>query len=131
LKPIIDLMPLVSDLQALDLSRPVVEELGYAWFGELGIPGRRYCTLSDHSGLRLAQLHFFREGSAAALRHLAFRDYLRAHEAVAIAYEAEKRRARELHPLDSHAYAEEKAAWVRATEADALVWAALRRGPAG
>ena len=92
------------------------------WHGELGIPGRRYCTLSDTLGRRLVQLHFFKDGSAHALRHLAFRDYLRAHPATADAYENEKRRARDLHPKDSHAYSEEKAAWIRKVEAAALLW---------
>jgi len=73
------------------------------------------------------QLHFFRAGSANAARHLAFRDYLRAHSDVARAYEAEKRRARDLHPDDSHAYGAAKAAWIERVERDALTWCAARR----
>src|SRR5580704_14763680 len=38
-KPIIDLMPLVSDLAELDRLRGRVEALGYGWHGELGITG--------------------------------------------------------------------------------------------
>src|SRR5580658_3850089 len=59
-KPIIDLMPLVSDLAELDRLRGRVEALGYGWHGELGISGRRYCTLSDETGSRVVQLHFFK-----------------------------------------------------------------------
>src|SRR5882724_2793591 len=58
-KPIIDLMPLVTDLADLDRERGRIEALGYDWLGELGIPGRRYCTLSDAAGIRIVQLHFF------------------------------------------------------------------------
>jgi GrpB-like predicted nucleotidyltransferase (UPF0157 family) len=97
-KPIIDLMPLVDDLGKLDRERWRVEALGYNWHGELGILGRRYCTLSDAMGLRIAQLHFFEAHSPEALRHIAFRDYLREHVEAAIAYEKEKRRAGDLHP---------------------------------
>ena len=50
-KPIIDLMPLVTDLADLDRERWRVEALGYNWHGELGISGRRYCTLSDETGV--------------------------------------------------------------------------------
>jgi GrpB-like predicted nucleotidyltransferase (UPF0157 family) len=121
-KPIIDLMPLVTDLADLDRERRRVEALGYDWYGELGIPGRRYCTLTDEAGIRIVHLHFFNADSPHAERHIAFRDYLRAHPDAASAYEKEKRRARDLHPNDSHAYTDEKAAWIRATEAKALVW---------
>jgi GrpB-like predicted nucleotidyltransferase (UPF0157 family) len=121
-KPIIDLMPLVIDLAGLDMKREDVEALGYIWHGELGIPGRRYCTLSDDAGVRLAQLHFFTEDSPDAERHLAFRDYLRSHPEEATAYEKEKRRARDLHPNDSHAYTDEKAEWIHGAQVKALIW---------
>lgn len=126
-KPIIDMMPLVTDLAELDRQRQLIEALGYMWHGEFGIPGRRYCALSDKAGTRIAQLHFFSSDSPQVERHLAFRDYLRAHPEVAGAYEVEKRRARNLHPQDSHAYTDEKAAWIRATEAEALIWFTRRQ----
>jgi len=121
-KPIIDLMPLVTSLDDLDRKRSRVEALGYSWYGELGITGRRYCPLSDKGGNRITQLHFFAADSPQVARHLAFRDYLRTHPEVAHAYEKEKRRARDLYPNDSYAYTDEKDAWIRRTEADALVW---------
>jgi GrpB-like predicted nucleotidyltransferase (UPF0157 family) len=128
-KPIIDLMPLVRDLDDLDRQRPRVEALGYHWHGELGIPGRRYCTLSDTTGARIVQLHFFHTDSPHAARHIAFRDYLRAHPEAARAYENEKRRARDLHPNDSHAYSDEKAAWIRNMEEASLIWFARHSLP--
>jgi GrpB-like predicted nucleotidyltransferase (UPF0157 family) len=126
-KPIIDLMPLVTDLADLDRERSSVETLGYSWHGEFGMLGRRYCTLSDEAGKRIVQLHFFKVDSPHVERHIAFRDYLRAHSYVADAYEREKRRARDLHPNDSHAYTDEKAAWIQHTEAMALIWFAGRQ----
>jgi GrpB-like predicted nucleotidyltransferase (UPF0157 family) len=121
-KPIIDLMPVVTDLTELDQKRPCVEALGYDWHGEYGLSGRRYCTLSDEAGVRIAQLHFFNAGSSHVERHIALRDYLCAHPDIAHAYELEKRRARELHPNGSHAYTDQKAAWIRDAESKALSW---------
>jgi GrpB-like predicted nucleotidyltransferase (UPF0157 family) len=126
-KPIIDLMPLVTNLADLDRKREDVEALGFIWHGELGIAGRRYCTLSDDAGVRVAQLHFFRADSQDAERHIAFRDYLRSHPEEASAYEKEKRRARDLHPNDSYAYTDEKAAWIRDAQAKALIWFGMAR----
>jgi GrpB-like predicted nucleotidyltransferase (UPF0157 family) len=121
-KPIIDLLPVVTDLTELDSKRGSIEALGYDWCGEFGIPGRRYCRLSNHVGVRMAHVHFFATGSPAIERHIAFRDYLRAHPLAARAYAQEKLRARDLHPEDSHAYTDEKAEWVRENEAKAPKW---------
>jgi GrpB-like predicted nucleotidyltransferase (UPF0157 family) len=121
-KPIIDLMPLVTDLTDLDRQRQRIEALGYMWHGELGISGRRYCTLADEASVRVVQLHFFKTESPHVERHIAFRDYLRAHPAAARAYAIEKRRALDLHPDNSHAYADEKETWIRNTETKALIW---------
>jgi GrpB-like predicted nucleotidyltransferase (UPF0157 family) len=130
-KPIIDLMPLVTDLTVLDQQRPLIEALGYTWHGELGIAGRRYCTLSDNAGTRMVQLHIFEAESPQVERHIGFRDYLRAHPEVAEEYEKEKRRARDLYPNNSHAYTDEKAAWIQGTEARALVWFTDRQAAPG
>src|SRR4029077_5912454 len=65
-KPISGLIPLVTDLADLDRERWRVEALGYHWHGELGISGRRYCTLSDEAGNRIVQLHFFKADSPQA-----------------------------------------------------------------
>ena len=73
----------------------------------------------------------FRALPREAVRHIAFRDYLRAHPEATIAYEKEKRRARDLHPNDSHAYTDEKAAWVQDMEAKAVTWFAEQRDSAG
>ena len=120
-------MPIVTNLDEFDRKRSLVESLGYSWYGELGITGRRYCAMSNEGGNRIVQLHFFTAESPHIVRHLAFRDYLRAHPNEAHAYEHEKRRARDLFPNDSHAYTDEKAAWIERAQAEALAWFATRR----
>jgi GrpB-like predicted nucleotidyltransferase (UPF0157 family) len=120
-KPILDLMPIARKLTELDHCQDALKSLDYEWWGELGLPGRRYCTRSDpKTGRRLVQLHCYEQGSTEIERHLAFRDYLREHPAIARAYDQQKRRCAALHPDNSHEYSDCKSAWIKAIETDAL-----------
>ena len=93
-KPIVDFIPVVTNHAALDASAPKLEALCYEYLGEFGLPGRRYCRLNDPvTGKRKFQLHCYEAGYPEVGRHLAFRDYLRAHPQKAKEYEAEKIRA--------------------------------------
>lgn len=121
-KPIIDLIPEVRDVAELDQRRELIEQSGYEFWGEYGLPGRRLCLRAGPGKGRVANIHCYPTGSPEIARHLAFRDYLRAFPDVAHAYQVEKLRARELHPTDVHAYNDEKNPWIRRTELEALTW---------
>lgn len=122
-KPVVDLIPIVADIGRLDAREAVMRALGYKWFGEYGLPGRRYCYLKEAAtGRRLFQLHCYQDGSPEVARHLAFRDYLRAHPQLAKEYEAEKIRAAEAVSSDVNAYNAEKNDWIKRVEKDALAW---------
>jgi GrpB-like predicted nucleotidyltransferase (UPF0157 family) len=122
-KPTIDLLPRVHSLSLLDQQADDIRALGYEWRGELGIAGRRLFTRDDPATeQRLFNLHAFEYGAADIDRHLAFRDYLRAHRDEARAYEQEKERAAALHPDDVLAYNMAKSAWIKACEVRALAW---------
>lgn len=120
-KPVIDIMPVVKDLAPVDGLNPAFEALGYECMGEYGIPGRRYYRKGGDE--RTHQIHLFAEESAADIsRHLAVRDYLRAHPAEAAEYGALKRSLAARFPEDIEGYCDGKDAFVRALEERALSW---------
>ncbi|MBI5287615.1 MAG: GrpB family protein [Chloroflexi bacterium] len=97
-KPIIDMMP---GIRALDDARALVPKLkgiGYAYVPEFeqdtpsgpGIPLRRYFR-KDVDGARAFHMHMVEQGSDFWVRHLRFRNYLRAFPGEARAYAELKR----------------------------------------
>lgn len=83
--------------------------------GENGIAGRRYYIKGNGN-------HAFTAGSEQAIRHLAFRDYLRKHHDVAQQYAAIKRQAAEDSRQNPAAYGRLKNEFVQRHEQLALRW---------
>jgi GrpB-like predicted nucleotidyltransferase (UPF0157 family) len=125
-KPVIDMLPVVADIAAVDRRAAAMQALGYEAMGEFGIAGRRYFRRDNAAGQRTHQVHAFQVGSPHIERHLAFRDYLRAHPAVAARYGALKSELAAAHPHDIEAYMDGKDAFIKETEAAALIWMAGR-----
>lgn len=121
-KPIIDFLLEVDELEHIDQNIPAMESLGYESMGEYGIPERRYFRKSNQQGIRTHQVHAFREGSDAGLRHLAFRDYMIAHPEEAQAYSALKRAQAAEHPDDIQAYMDGKDPFIKEHQAKAIEW---------
>lgn len=121
-KPVIDMLAEVRDLEDLDGCEGAMAGLGYEVMGEFGIPGRRYFRRSDARGFRTHHVHAFLAGSHGVARHLAFRDYLRAHADVAREYSELKRRLVTTCAGDMEAYMDGKDAFVRDIERKALEW---------
>ena len=117
-KPIIDMLAEVRDLDSLDQAAPALVALGYQAMGEFGIAGRRYFRRDDAAGIRTHHLHAYAMGSPHIARHLAFRDYLRAHPATAADYAALKQRL----ASDPVSYVERKGPFVLSIQAEALAW---------
>ena len=122
-KPIIDILLEVTSLGVLDQKAPMLETLGYEAKGEFGIPDRRYFRLNDSDGMRTYQIHAFEVGVPNVVRHVAFRDYMRAHPLVAEEYGVLKEHLADAHPHDMAAYMDGKDAFVKEHERRALLWA--------
>ena len=123
-KPIIDIMPVVTEVEKVDDFDESFRKLGYECMGEFGIPGRRYYRKGGDD--RTHQIHIFGMADKENIeRHLAVRDYLRKHVEVAERYGALKKRLAQKFPLDIEGYCEGKDAFVKAMEVDALRWKVL------
>ncbi|AMV19046.1 GrpB family protein [Planctomyces sp. SH-PL14] len=120
-KPIIDILPLVRRLAAVDELTPKLQATGYRAWGEYGLPGRRFFT-RDHEGFRSHNIHIYETGSPGVERHLAFSAYLRHHEAARQEYEALKREVYARHPADIVAYNDGKDALIKRLEVVAVEW---------
>ena len=125
-KPVIDMIPVVHDVAEVDARNAALRALGYEPMGEFGIAGRRFFRKDNASGERSHHLHVFPTGSPQISRHLAFRDFLRAHAEYAAQYEALKLRLAELHPTDIAAYCEGKDAFIKEMDARAKAWSEAR-----
>lgn len=119
-KPIIDILIEVDDVAELDTQLAAFESLGYIGRGENGIPERRYFEKGGDE--RSHQIHAFTRGSAGAVRHLAFRDYLIAHPAIAKEYAELKKRVALSCENDINRYCDGKDAFIQKHEALALMW---------
>ncbi len=91
-KPVIDILIGLSTLDEAAHRRPALEQAGYEYVPEYErvIPQRRYFR-KPRFGPREFHLHCVLGDSDLWTRHVAFRDYLRAHPESAAAYEALKR----------------------------------------
>ena len=120
-KPVIDIMPVVVSLARVDAQKKAFEAIGYEVLGEFGIAGRRY--LRKGGDERTHQLHIFEQGADEQIkRHLALRDYLRAHPQDAAVYGRLKRQLAQQFPWDIESYCDGKDDLVRKLEQAALQW---------
>jgi len=122
-KPVIDMLLEVSSLVSFDQKSPLLTAAGYELKGEFGIPGRRYFRLNDAAGRRTHQIHAYEAGVQNVFRHIAFRDYMRAHPLSAIEYGQLKERLATQNPNNMDAYIDGKDAFVKEHERLALLWA--------
>jgi GrpB-like predicted nucleotidyltransferase (UPF0157 family) len=120
-KPIIDLMPVVHDLDRIADAEAALIALGYTPRGENGIPGRRYFSKHIENN-HTHHVHTYQAGHHEVTTHLNFRDYLRAHPQTAAAYGRLKATLAQQFPQDILAYTNAKAPFITDTLQKAAAW---------
>lgn len=121
-KPVIDILVGVRELAAIDARNDAMQAAGYEVRGESGFAGRRYFRRITPERVRLAHVHAYRLDSDDHDRHLAVRDYLRAHPDMVAAYARLKQEIVALRGVTRQAYAARKAEFVDELQALALAW---------
>ena len=120
-KPIVDILPVVREIERVDVLHEALAAAGYRAWGEFGLPGRRYFT-REENGKRTHNVHVYAVGNPEITRHLAFRDYMNAHPEEARAYGRLKEKLAREFPSDFEAYMDGKHAFVQERERRALAW---------
>lgn len=113
-KPIIDIDVVIDDRSGLEAVIAALGRIGYQHEGDLGIEGREAFTYEGKAHLRKHHLYVCAHDSEELKRHLAFRDYLRAHPDAARAYGRIKEEGASLYPDDIEAYIAHKAPFIDA-----------------
>ena len=117
-KPIIDMDVVIRDRSLLDGVIRALATIGYRHEGDLGIPGREAFAYEGKSHLMKHHLYVCAEDSEELKRHLAFRDYLRAHPDAVSEYSRIKREAAALYPYDIDSYIAHKSPFIEKVYAE-------------
>jgi GrpB-like predicted nucleotidyltransferase (UPF0157 family) len=120
-KPIIDIMPVVQDIDTVEAFNPAMIQLGYDPQGENGVPGRRYFVRGGDAH-RTHHVHTYQPGNPEVNRHLDFRDYLIAHPDEAQQYASLKMELARQYPHNIDAYLAGKDAFIKKTILKARQW---------
>ncbi len=126
-KPIVDLQVAVAAMEPRERYVAPLEGLGYLFAPTPESPDFHFFGRPPVRP-RTHHVHVCPHGSEHELRHLAVRDYLRAHPDEAASYAALKRAVAARHPQDRLAYIAGKDAHVAALERRAMAWWARTEG---
>jgi GrpB-like predicted nucleotidyltransferase (UPF0157 family) len=121
-KPILDLQLSVAAIDARERYAEPLARLGYVFVPAPESPDYHFFAKPPQRP-RTHHLHVCQAGTEHELRHVAVRDFLRAHADEAARYAALKRRLVARHPHDRLAYMDGKDVYVKALEERAVKWA--------
>jgi GrpB-like predicted nucleotidyltransferase (UPF0157 family) len=106
-KLIIDILIGIRDLTLVEKCVQPLQNLGYEYLGEYGIPGRHFFRKPSGtymSARRTHNVHMVETNQYEWRRHILFRDYLRTHPVDAKQYEELKRALAEKFESDREGY---------------------------
>lgn len=109
-KPILDIGVAVTNFAEAACCIPLLEQFGYSYKGENGIPRRHYFVKGDP---RTHHLHMLEITSEEWKSHLLFRDYLRGNPETARAYAGLKQNLATRFATDREAYQTGKESFIQ------------------
>jgi len=120
-KPIIDLMPEVTDIKSVDDFNDQMIKKGYLPKGEFGISRRRFFIKGSELN-HIHHIHIFEKGNLEIERHLLFRDYLNSHLNEAKEYSELKIKLAKGNRFDIIGYMNGKNAFIKEIDEKAKIW---------
>ena len=120
-KPIIDLMPEVTDITRVDDFNDKMIEIGFLPKGEFGIPNRRFFIQGNEIN-HLNHIHIFEKGNSEIERHILFRDYLNNHSVEAKKYSELKIKLAKEYRFDIIGYMNGKDSFIKNIDNKAKNW---------
>ncbi len=119
-KPVIDIMPVVKDIERVDDFNTAMIDIGYEAKGENGLPGRRFFQKGGSE--RTHHIHFYGIDNPEIDRHLAFRNYLRTHPDALKKYGDLKKELSQRFPDNIDAYIRGKEQLISKIQKKAVYW---------
>lgn len=110
-KPILDIAVVVRDLDALEIKG--MQNAGFQYRGEAGIPGRAYFVKYRNGDISTHHIHCYEQNNPNLLANIAFRDYLIAHPEYAERYSELKQQLARQYPGDRATYTDQKTDFVQ------------------
>ncbi|MHA1952925.1 MAG: GrpB family protein [Candidatus Heimdallarchaeaceae archaeon] len=107
-KPIIDMAVAIDDLSNVEQVIALLEEQGYEYRGEQGIPDRHLFVKGDEEESRTHHIHVMVNTSYEWEKHILFRDYLRQHPLEAEQYSELKKKLADKFEFDREKYTDGK-----------------------
>jgi GrpB-like predicted nucleotidyltransferase (UPF0157 family) len=110
-KPIIDIALAIDSLENVEKIIKPLEEIGYTYRGEAGIP-HRHLFVKGSEDFRTHHMHVMHRSHYEWKKHIVFRDYLRKHPKEAKEYSNLKLKLEKEFKEDRESYTESKSEFI-------------------